>query len=275
MLGITQASVSTYLSAGPDRPYNALESLSIGREEADRYASLLAEDIKRSPVYGVETLETLWTRLLGRGSICDAHRRLYPGLANCDVCIKQYGKPPGEGPEALRDVAEAVRMVEASPTFVRVMPQVSVNIAEAPEATTSPEEVAAIPGRVVRVGNRAKAFEAPAFGASRHLAGILLIVNKRRKDLRSVINLRYDRRMERVLRKLRLRLVEIGDYPIRPGADPTLDALAEKMRTSNLDFDAVVDRGRVGVEPNVYLFGAKATDAARLAVRVSRTYSAS
>ncbi|HYB45311.1 MAG TPA: thiamine-phosphate synthase family protein, partial [Nitrososphaerales archaeon] len=141
MLGVTQASVSLYLSSKPERAYSDLESLSVQREEADRNATLLAEDVKRSPVYGVETLGSLWRGMLGRGRVCEAHRRVYPSLSQCDVCVKEYGERERDAAGAIDQVAAAVRMLESSQSLVSVMPEVSVNLAYAPPGAASAEDV--------------------------------------------------------------------------------------------------------------------------------------
>ncbi len=275
MLGITQASVSLYNSSSAGKAYDSLASLSVGAEDADRYTALLSEDLKRNPVYAVETLATIWAGLLGRGAICEAHRGIYPSLAQCDVCIREFGQKTGERSETIAQVADAVRLLESSRTFVSVMPQVSVNLACLAGESESPDDVVAIPGRIVRVKNSAKAMQPPAAGSSKHMARVLLLVRKRNKEFRAVINLRYDPKMLPVLKALGLTALEIGGYPRFEVGDPTLDALRTKLLDSRARFDAVIDSGSRGIEPNLYLFGRDAMEVARLAVRASELYSAS
>lgn len=274
MLGVTQASVSIYLSSPPKKAYDSLSSLSLAKEDADRYASVLAEDVKRSPVYAVATLGSLWESLLGRGLICEAHRKLYPSLAQCDYCLREYGSRNSERSEALAHVAEAVRVIESASKFVRVMPEVSVNIAYLPSESKEESDVIAVPGRIVKVRSSAKAMLPPEFGASGHMARMLLLVRWRRKQVHAAINLRYDERMARVLKRMGLRRLEIGDYAPTGREDPTVEALASRLLKERRDFDAVVDAGGMGVEPDVYLFGHDAVEVARLAVKVSELYSA-
>jgi hypothetical protein len=274
MLGITQASVSLYLSSEIVRVYSAFDQFGISHEEADTYAALLAEDSKRSPVDAVSTLNTVWTSLLGRGSVCARHRSQYSFLADCDVCIKEYGQRRLGNSEAVSDVADAVRNLESSPTFVNVMPEVSVNIACATGDAASPADVVAVPGRIVKARGRARAMLPPEPGASRHLARVLLLVKRVRPDVRACVNLRYDSGMGRVLRGLRLKTTEIGDYAISRTEDPTVDALARRLATVRTAFDVIVDKGGSGIEPNLYLFGKSAREVAALALQVSRLYSA-
>lgn len=274
MLGVTQASVSLYLSSSTVKTYASLASLSLAREDADSYAALLAEDVKRSPVYAVDTLNSIWNGLLGRGLVCDAHRRMYPSLAGCDFCVREFGGRRDDRSGAIAHVSEAVRVIESAPRFVSVMPEVSVNVAFLAGDSTSPEDVVAVPGRIVKVRGSAKATLPPDFGASRHMARVLLLVRRRRADLRAAVNLRYDQAMARVLKRMGIRSVEIGGYSPTGHEDPTVEALASRLLKERKDFDAVVDSGGRGVEPDVYLFGHDAVEVARLAVKVSELYSA-
>ncbi len=272
-LGVTQASVSLYLSADPLRAYSSLDSLSLGREDADRYVSLLAEDSMRSPVDAVQTLGKVWTALIGKGLACGAHRRKYPSLADCDYCMVEFGdKSPGRS-EAISEVAEAVRRLESSGSFVSVMPEVSVNLACLAGESESADDIVAIPGRIVKVKNAARSMRGPEFGASRHMAMILLLVRKRKPEACACINLRYDRKMAGVLKRLHLGVLEIGDYSRSDSGDPTAEALRRALADMRGKFDVVVDSGGKGVEPNVYLFAKGAQEVVDGALRISEIYS--
>lgn len=273
MLGTTQASVSLYLSSKAEKAYSALATLALGRDDVDRYAALLAEDVKRSSVEAVSTLGSIWRSLLGRGLVCEAHRRLHPSLAQCDVCIKEYGESDGDRSGAIAQVKDAVSVLESSKAFVAVMPEVSVNIAYAPEDSRTPDDVVAVPGRIVKVKRAAKAMLPPEFGASRHMAKVLLLVKARRQDVRATVNLRYDGKVKAVLRKLGLRTLDIGGYRQSGPGDGAVEALKRRLSGARGDFDAVIDSGGMGVEPNVYLFGASPASVADLAVKVARLYS--
>ena len=217
---------------------------------------------------------SLWTSLLGSGAACAYHRELHPSLADCDVCIKEYGARGGTRHLLIAEVAKAVRMLEASPEFVGVMPEVSVNIACAAQGAASPADVVAIPGRIVRVRDRARAMLPPEAGASAHMSRVLLIVRDRRPELRACINIRYDGRMANVIKRLRIRAISIGEHPRHGSEDATAEALRARLRSETGPFEAVVDQGGSGIEPNLYLFAEGAQEAAELALRLSQAYSA-
>jgi len=273
MLGVTQASVSHYLSTSPAKAYSSLSGLSLGREDADRFSSLIAEDLKRNPLDAVETLISLWIGLLARGSVCPAHRRAHPSLAQCDVCMRQFG-PSRNSSEAVSQVARAVRLVEASSNFVLVMPEISVNIASLEGDSDSVDDVVAVPGRIVRVRNSARAMSPPEYGASKHMARVLLLVRRRMPEYRATLNLKYDRRIAGVLKRLGLRTMNLGGYGAAGSEDPAVNALNARLLESNEEFDALVDQGGRGIEPSLYLFGRSAPEVASTAVRIADLYSA-
>ncbi len=275
LLGMTQASVSSYLSTSSQKPTSALSSLGVTSEEAETYAALLAEDLKNNPTYAVATLYSIWSRLIGGGDACAVHRSEHPFLATCDVCMKVFGPERGHSEGAVEHVEGALRSIEGSSLFVRVMPEVSVNVAYAPEGAKSAEDVVAIPGRIVRVRGQARSFMRPEYGASTHLAAILLEVERKHRALRAAMNLRYDERMAKVLAKLGVETLTIGrSYP-SGGQDKVLGALHARLSApaGAEEFEAVVDVGGEGVEPSLYLFAEDATRVVKRAIEIARAYA--
>jgi XRE family transcriptional regulator, thiamine biosynthesis regulator len=273
LMGVTQASVSLYLSSDPGRAYGSLSKFSITRTRADRDSMLLADALVRGPVNGIRTLDRIWTGLLGSGAACPMHREMYPSLADCDYCVREYGAKQGSVTEVISEVADAARLLEDSPEFIKVMPEVSVNVACATPGASTPADVVAIPGRIVRVRGRARAMLPPEAGASAHMSRVLLLVMRRRPQLRACINIRYDRRMAKALRTNGTKTMAIGGYP-RGSDDPTSDALERRLASSKDGFDAIIDEGGAGIEPNLYLFASGAREVVELALRLAKLYSA-
>jgi len=50
--------------------------------------------------------------------------------------------------------------------------------------------------------------------------------------------------------------------------------LEKRLMSEPKPFDAIVEEGGSGIEPNVYLFAKGAKEAARIAVRLAKAYSA-
>jgi XRE family transcriptional regulator, thiamine biosynthesis regulator len=270
MMGITQASVSLYLKSG-GRSKKLLGPLGVSEEDAELYASLLAEDLKKNPVYAVNTLYSIWSDILGRGAMCAAHRSQYPALAQCDMCMKVFGTS-GKAEDAVEHVAEAVRTVEGSSIFVRVRPEVSVNIAYAGEGASSIQDVVAVPGRIVKVKGMPRSFMRPERGASTHVANILLAVMAWDHSLRAAMNVRYDERMVRVLRRMKLRSLAL-EGPSGRSDTEVLRMVGERLKGYDRALDAIIDTGGSGIEPGLYLFAEDAVKVAQLGLRIARAYA--
>jgi XRE family transcriptional regulator, thiamine biosynthesis regulator len=268
LLGVTQASVSLYLRSRRSS-MELLDRLGLSEEDGLMYASILAEDLKKSPVYAVNTLYSLWADALGKGSMCAAHREGYPSLAGCDLCVRRFGPQPAVDGGAVEKVASAVRMLEASSVFVRVMPEVSVNIAFAPEGASSPQDVVAVPGRIVRVKGMPRSFMRPEYGASTHVASVLLAVISKSSSRRAAMNIKLDPKVESEMRKLRLQVLRLD------GRGPMLQELRASMPKVSSELDAVVDPGGEGTEAGLYLFAQDPAKVAELGLRIARGYPAS
>jgi len=71
---------------------------------------------------------------------------------------------------------EAVKILESNEDIAELIPEVQMNIGMAIKSIYARglNDVAAIPGRVVRIGKRVKASYYPEFGASSHIARAIL-----------------------------------------------------------------------------------------------------
>jgi hydroxymethylpyrimidine/phosphomethylpyrimidine kinase len=130
----------------------------------------------------------------------------------------------------------------------------------------SVEDVAGIMGRVVRYGDGIKAVGPVRFGASSHLARLVLEVLRRYPEVRSAINIRYD---EKYLRKA----VELGYLVV--GVDRTKEPEeSKKVEGSSLKWvvgealkgcggripDIIYDTGDVGKEAMIRILGRNAAE---------------
>jgi len=88
----------------------------------------------------------------------------------------------------LGNLVRAVQILESSEHFGFLMPEVRVNLVYSMESASSPEDVAGIDGRITLVGGRAKAAGYPRFGASDHMARLIIEVRKYDRRYRAGIN---------------------------------------------------------------------------------------
>jgi XRE family transcriptional regulator, thiamine biosynthesis regulator len=293
LLGITQARVSYYLARKKNQFASEITTkFGIPLNDVWSYSKLLAEDVKRSQVDGIFTLYSIWKNVLFNGMVCSLHQEKSGVSTDCAACMDLF-KPvrepdtltdkEAEDMQIIREISQAISMLEGSVQFPSIMPEVSVNIAMARTKPRTIRDVAAIPGRINKIHGRAKALVFPEFGASNHMSRVLLLANSRDPQLRSVINVKYDERIGNVLTDLEVptRFTPPGKEAHHQASKLYEDQDPILARLSQLKIDlepkssavAVVDRGSEGVEPITYLIGKRATELAQLALKVAQTYS--
>lgn len=161
--------------------------------------------------------------------------------------------------ECLRRLKEAARTLEERcPGFL--IPEVSSNLAFAmPEAKTR-DDVAAFPGRIVRVGERVKVVSDPQFGASSHVANIVLTAMRHDKRFRSAMNIRFGEDILKLCSEMGLSVAEFDrstepeEVKAREGA--TLEwGVDHAIRTCGFVPDIIFDRGSMGKEPMIRVIG--------------------
>ncbi len=130
----------------------------------------------------------------------------------------------------------------------KLIPEVGMNVVYAPLAPQDTTDVIGLPGRIVRRGDRAVAIGDPMYGASRHLARVLIIISKMRPEIRTASNIRYDERILGLLSNKKLNIAYTGPHGSQADFWRSIERVAVKKP------DAIADRGGMGLEPVIYLF---------------------
>jgi hydroxymethylpyrimidine/phosphomethylpyrimidine kinase len=154
-----------------------------------------------------------------------------------------------------------------------LIPEVQSNLAEALPGARSYRDVAAFPGRIVRCAERVRRVDGPRFGASRHMAKILLASGRRGSPFRAVMNIRYGQDVLDACRAAGLTVEGFSRYDEPPEVKAAEGSSLEWGTGSVLDAkgfapDAIFDEGDVGKEPMIRVFGTDAVDVARRVVLV-------
>jgi len=122
-------------------------------------------------------------------------------------------------------------------------PQVRVNIAIASNDAMSSSDIAAFPGRLTPIGDKARPLSSPKFGGSSHLSDLLLELRNFDSSIQTIINLRWDPIVYEALKKLNIKYIKL----IREGDDLLITEKAVKSK-------AMIDEGGHGFEPSLYIF---------------------
>ena len=131
------------------------------------------------------------------------------------------------------------------------------------------EDVAAVEGRIVRQREREVAMGCVDFGASRHVARIILAALRFDPRTRAAVNIRYSEKVLAACRETGL-TVSSFEREKEPENVSSMDwGTTEAIRAYGSVPNVIYDEGGTGKEPMVRLLGTSATEIAKLAVKLA------
>ncbi|RLE00286.1 MAG: bifunctional hydroxymethylpyrimidine kinase/phosphomethylpyrimidine kinase [Aquificota bacterium] len=157
-------------------------------------------------------------------------------------------------------LARALEILESLEGGGILVPEVQINLCEAIPLARGHQDVAGIRGRVVRWGEKMRAVGCPAFGASRHVANIVLTAMRFDPSVRAAMNVKYKREWISILESSPLevasfsRAEEPAEVKEREGS--TLEWGVNKVCSSlGRVPDIIYDEGDIGKEPMIRVLG--------------------
>jgi len=171
------------------------------------------------------------------------------------------------------DVWQSV--TEAAPKLAKILPldlvpEVGINIGYALPGATTLEDVCALRGRIVRVGDRLEPIGPAAFGASRHIARIILTAMRFDPGARSATNLKYRSKNARRLRSAHFRLASF-DRGEEPEGVSTMEWGTERaIVEAGTIPDVIYDEGALGKEGMMRVLGRAPEDVLRKVRRIGK-----
>ena len=134
-----------------------------------------------------------------------------------------------------------------------VLPKVGMNIAACLNSARTADDVAAVPGKITKVGGELRTHGKPTFGSSKHLAQMLLEVRKSDSTKSAIINIRppgdFDGTDSEVVQEACNQL----NWELE-------DADRSGLEDSSSVIDVVLDIGDFGWEPSLYVLGTSPLD---------------
>ncbi|MDI6654577.1 MAG: thiamine-phosphate synthase family protein, partial [Candidatus Hydrothermarchaeota archaeon] len=182
----------------------------------------------------------------------------------------------------ISELKEAVNEMKELDGFYRLVPQVGTNIAYALAGARNLSDVAGISGRIIRIKEQVKAIGEAEFGASKHVASIVLAAMKFDGNARSAMNIRYSKEILAACKHFKISSFSRKEEPrgvstmewgtaqaIKKlgNSDRKLARIAKLVRKSgalanaNAIFltegvpDIIYDLGSVGKEPMIRILG--------------------
>ncbi|MEA1907000.1 MAG: bifunctional hydroxymethylpyrimidine kinase/phosphomethylpyrimidine kinase [Euryarchaeota archaeon] len=171
---------------------------------------------------------------------------------------------------AIADVSDAVNCTEACKTFTSLIPEVGCNIGTAIPQAQSVKDIAAVRSRIVRFRGAARAIGRIEFGASSHVARLILAAMRFNPEVRSAINIRYSEEIISTCEALGYTIASF-DREDEPPQHQTMDwGTAHAIKEAGYVPQIIYDRGGTGKEAMVRILGSSAMEVAGIAIRISR-----
>ncbi|ABP94739.1 hypothetical protein HA72_0564 [Metallosphaera sedula] len=167
----------------------------------------------------------------------------------------------------LDELDRAVKEFVSHELTYLLIPEVRTNVGYAIRNAKDASDVAAIPGRITTAFQRAIYCLPPAFGASDHIARVILTAMKYNPETRSAINLAYYPQFL----KLNPYIFDRSQEP--PGQKPverkTMNFMIEKaVQDTGRVPEFIVDKGDFGKEPGLFILGGTPTEVISKAIHL-------
>jgi hydroxymethylpyrimidine kinase / phosphomethylpyrimidine kinase / thiamine-phosphate diphosphorylase len=142
----------------------------------------------------------------------------------------------------------------------KILPECRSNLVYAGSNASSYDDVAGIPGRITNVEDQIVVCREPAFGATRHVARVVLAVMSKAPEMRSAMNIRYSSSIIKACKNIDLRMasfdrsMEPKDMKEKEGS--TLEwGTCEALKMVDYPPDCIYDKGEIGKEPMIRVLG--------------------
>ncbi len=136
-----------------------------------------------------------------------------------------------------------------------LIPEVGMNMGYAVLGALEQEEVAAFDGRIVRVGQSARKIGVARFGASKHVARIVLATSSRDPDFRCAMNIKYSEENVDASRRAKLTVASFDRAKEPKGVSSMTWGVLNAMERYGGVPDVIFDKGGHGKEPMIRLLG--------------------
>ena len=182
------------------------------------------------------------------------------GSGNIPVNPMAYIYNEAEKVRIIEELEAAASMIERDPRFIPFAAEVGIQLAMASPYPRGREDVAAIDGRIVKVKSGLKAVGPVRFGASRHIANVILTAMRYNPRIRAAMNLHYDPRLVEAFKRIGCK-VACFDRRLEPDKVKRMEGrslrwgVEDVVRRIGYIPDVIYDKGDVGKEPMIRILG--------------------
>jgi len=181
----------------------------------------------------------------------------------------------------LGNLVRAVNLLQDCPEFAALIPEVRVNLACALPGARTPDEVAAVDGRITAVRGFPHASGLPRWGASDHMARLIIEVRRYDNTLNAGINFKCDAAIIEVVQKYGVEKGTTSGWIDRTGepeevAGPDRNSMPWKIKQLATNYNGIprlfYEGEGWGKEPLFVALGSDAVEVAGIAIDIARRY---
>ncbi len=181
----------------------------------------------------------------------------------------------------LGNLVRAVNLLQDCPEFAALIPEVRVNLACALPVARTPDDVAAVDGRITAVRGYPHASGLPRWGASDHMARLIIEVRQYDNALNAGINFKCDAAIIEVVQKYCAEKGITFGWIDRTGepeevAGPDRSSMPWKIKQLATNYNGIprlfYEGEGWGKEPLFVALGSDAVEVAGTAIEIARRY---
>lgn len=204
------------------------------------------------------------------------------GKGHCPVNPIAWVEIPAEKYRILENINNALKiLVKHGELVSKLIPETQTNLVMAlpRKYSRTINDVAGVPGRIVRYFNTVKPSGNPAFGASKHMAKAVLKALEFNEKIRAAANIKYSKEIVDAARKLGYKI----SYYDRKEEPPEIKAVEGQTIPWGIEQaikklkgevpDIIYHLGDWGKEPMINVFGKDAVDVAYKIVKIAKELS--
>jgi predicted fused transcriptional regulator/phosphomethylpyrimidine kinase/predicted transcriptional regulator len=271
LIGVTQARVNTYAKADLKKTLDKIEEIGFNIEEFNSLIDSIVNEQSLDAIFILRNLRNYFLSSLTSGLLCKYHIKVANLSPYCDVCLK-YKEVSSltERLKMMQEIKKAVENLVSSKEFFFLIPEVYTNLAYSLPNPQGINDVLSFPGRIIKFKNAVKIISEPEFGASKHIANMLIEANKKNQEIRACICIKYDENILRIIKSLKYSFA-FNYKKKKIYQDPVVEAFKEFLKNNPVP-QILIDKGGKGLEPVCYIFGRNPSEVVSIALSISKSY---
>jgi len=157
------------------------------------------------------------------------------------------------------ELATAIESLKTLPTIAEKIPECQTNFVFSKPSPKSRKDVLGVLGRIVKTGNKVTQAGELSYGASKHVATALIVINKKFPEIRAAINIRYQTRTLKKLYDLGYTVLSYDRKKepsrIKEEGSSVNWGIKHAIKKYSEPPDVIYHKGDFGKEPMILIFG--------------------